>query len=1071
MSATDYYCSTPASGSLGAVNVTLTNPDTTTYTLVSGFTYQNPPTFSSISPIAGPVTGGTAVTVNGTGFISGATVDLGGTPCTSVVVLSSTQLTCMTGAHASGLVALTVMNPDTQYFSAPNAFDFVPPPAPSGVTPTSGSALGGTTLTVTGTNFISGATVSIDGVSCPTTFVNSSTLTCVAPSHAAGAVDLKVTNPDSQSTTLSSAYLYLGPPTFTSISPAAGALTGGQNVTITGTGFQAGITTTIGGSTCTPISNTSTQINCTTTSRAAGAVNVVITNTDTQSATGTNAYTYQAAPGFSSIAPTAGALAGGTAVTINGSGFLSRATVVIGGSLCGSLTVVNSGQITCTTSAHAAGAVDVMIANTDSQSNAAGNAAYTYQAAPGFSSIAPTSGFAVGGTAVTINGTGFVAGATVKIGGTTCSAPSVVTATQITCTTGAHAGGATDVIVTNSDTQSNAAGNAAYTYVPAPTFTSVGPSAGVIAGGTAVAINGTGFIAGATVTFGGSACTGVSVTPTVINCTTPVYAVGAVNVVITNPDGQNATGTNAYTYVVTPVYTSISLSMTGTTTAGTCVPFTVNSLDQTANPISPVGDYVLLSVTTGAGNFFTSLDACNRYSQYDKSHVLNGFGGFNFDGPSTVYYFRSESALAPSNVTILVDPGGVPSQSANIVVSSGAASSYFHKSSEVASRILASPITGLTANGSDSSTITVYLKDNFGNPLKNTAITLTASPGGTLALTSLTTNAFGIASTSLTSTSIGPITVWLTAPALSPLTTSATVPFAPVATSRINIAGAPRSPTSWNVNAMPFAVTLSVSPALSGPETLVCRLVKAGTATAFAPCDGGPGTGMTFTPANPGAGLNQGIFYFEAGILNGSVTNIITRPFYLHTSLEGKATCSYSRVPSQYFALAAGALGVPSGVFGPINPLQMPISNFNFDLVYYNAARNRTEAQEIRSLRKDVFVDATNKYILIRRAFPSDGGQCYFKMRKKEYYASSPYKPYRRTSTNCEAVLISKAGAAVCIQDIAGTLSVVRFSEMMRLLPFTRSSTNRYPFSPKLTTVDDNAESILYAPGIKILPD
>jgi hypothetical protein len=88
------------------------------------------------------------------------------------------------------------------------------------------------------------------------------------------------------------------------------------------------------------------------------------------------------------------------------------------------------------------------------------------------------------------------------------------------------------------------------TCAPAPTVTSVSPNSGPDTGGTSVTITGTGFDSGVTnVTFGGTAATGVTfVSSTQITVTTPVHAVGAVDVVVTNPDTQSGTLTNGYTY-------------------------------------------------------------------------------------------------------------------------------------------------------------------------------------------------------------------------------------------------------------------------------------------------------------------------------------------------------------------------------------------------------------------------------------------------------------------------------------------------------------------------------------------
>jgi hypothetical protein len=84
---------------------------------------------------------------------------------------------------------------------------------------------------------------------------------------------------------------------------------------------------------------------------------------------------------------------------------------------------------------------------------------------------------------------------------------------------------------------------------PLVTVTSVSPTGGTIAGGSAVTINGTGFAAGASVTFGGSAATNVVVVSSIkITARTPAHALGAVNVTVTNTDTSTGTLTNGYLY-------------------------------------------------------------------------------------------------------------------------------------------------------------------------------------------------------------------------------------------------------------------------------------------------------------------------------------------------------------------------------------------------------------------------------------------------------------------------------------------------------------------------------------------
>lgn len=85
-----------------------------------------------------------------------------------------------------------------------------------------------------------------------------------------------------------------------------------------------------------------------------------------------------------------------------------------------------------------------------------------------------------------------------------------------------------------------------------PSFVSIAPTSGVQAGGTAVAIFGTGFKRGATVAIGGVACTAVQwISPQELLCVTGAHAAGAVNVVVTDPapNSETATGAGAFTYV------------------------------------------------------------------------------------------------------------------------------------------------------------------------------------------------------------------------------------------------------------------------------------------------------------------------------------------------------------------------------------------------------------------------------------------------------------------------------------------------------------------------------------------
>jgi hypothetical protein len=563
LSSTSIAAVTPA-GLAGTVSVTVTS-NGQNGTLNNAFTYSSGPTVSSVSPNVGPLAGGTAVTITGANFVSPATVMFGGTAATNVTVVSSTSISAVTPPGSAGLVGVTV-TANGQNGTLDNGFTYVAAPTVSSVSPIVGSTGGGTAVTITGTNFVAPATVTFAGSAATNVVVVSSTsITANTPSGSAGAVNVTVTS-NGQSGTLNNGFTYVVAPTVSSIVPNVGPLAGGTAVTITGTNFVAPATVTIGSNAATSVLVvSSTSITAVTPAGSAGAANVTVTSNG-QSGTLTNGFTYAAAPTVSGVSPNVGPLAGGTAVTITGTNFAAPATVTFGSSAATSVVVVSSTSITAVTPAGSAGAVSVTV-TANGQSGTLNNG-FSYTAGPTVSNVSPNVGPLAGGTAVTITGTGFAAPSTVTFGSSAATKVTVVSSTSITATTPAGPAGAVNVAVT-SNGQSGALSNG-FTYAAAPSVSSVSPSAGSTAGGTAVTITGANFASPATVTFGTSTATNVVVvSSTSITATTPARAAGVVNVKVT-ANGQSGTLTNGFTYAAPPTVTSITPS-TGSTAGGTAV--------------------------------------------------------------------------------------------------------------------------------------------------------------------------------------------------------------------------------------------------------------------------------------------------------------------------------------------------------------------------------------------------------------------------------------------------------------------------------------------------------------------
>jgi len=103
------------------------------------------------------------------------------------------------------------------------------------------------------------------------------------------------------------------------------------------------------------------------------------------------------APAITTVSPNLDNVAGGTSVTITGSGFQPSATVTFGGTAATNVVVVSDTTITATTPAHSPGTIDVVVTNLDGRSGTL-TAGFTYTNTP----LAPANVTATAQTATSI---------------------------------------------------------------------------------------------------------------------------------------------------------------------------------------------------------------------------------------------------------------------------------------------------------------------------------------------------------------------------------------------------------------------------------------------------------------------------------------------------------------------------------------------------------------------------------------------------------------------------------------------------------------------------------------------
>jgi hypothetical protein len=431
--------------------------------------------------------------------------------------------------------------------------------------------------------------------------VNDTTITADSPAGT-GTVNVTVTTPSGTSPTSPAGqftYTAVAAPTVTGLSPTSAPAAGSTPVTITGTGFTGATAVDFGTNPATNL----TVVNDTTITAdspaGTGIVNVTVTTPGGTSPTSqANQFTYTAAPTVTGLSPTSGPAAGGTLVTITGTGFTGASAVDFGTTAATNFNVVNATTITAD-SPPGTGTVNVTVTTPGGTSPASQAGQFTYiVAAPTVSGLSPNSGPATGGTLVTIAGTGFTGATAVHFGTAAATNVTVVSGTTITADSPAGAGTVNVTVTTPGGTSpTSPADQFTFAAVAAPTVSGISPNSGPGTGGTVVTIIGTGFTGATAVHFGTAAATGVTVVSgTTITATSPAGA-GIVNVTVTTPSGTSpATPADQFSFTVVAAPTVVSVLRFGFHAQPTSLVLTFSSaLDPTR--AQNVNNYQI--VTTG----------------------------------------------------------------------------------------------------------------------------------------------------------------------------------------------------------------------------------------------------------------------------------------------------------------------------------------------------------------------------------------------------------------------------------------------------------------------------------------
>ena len=527
-------------------------------------------TIFSAWPSQGSVRGGGVVRLEGSGFVNSTELQclFGTVAATETVFESASVLRCAAPAHREGLVSVGISSNGADAIVSGVQFQFTEDAAMAALSPRSGPVEGGTSVLVTGYNFLDSKNLHchFGGSAAPTRWLSSTQLECTAPARDQdGVVEVQVSMNGVDMMASSMEYMYTASAIISAVFPSMGPSSGGTELAVSGENFlhTAELTCRIGFVEVAASFVSSREVRCITPTMTVGAQEVTVSLNGLDFSGSSASFSSMRDTILFSASPSLGSVSGGTVVTVQGQGFVNTSglSCLFDGMEATATWFISESELKCEAPAHEAGAatLEVRINVVDRAISAL---LFLYAPHPRAVKLSPSSGTIRGGAFVLVDGYGFLntQNLACRFGNRTGLAR-FISSSQIACVTPRMSEACDAELQVSHNGEEYEATGLTFTFVSSPTLVSIWPTEGSAEGGLEVFLQGDGFMPSGELAcrFGNHLAAARLANTSLLSCLVPSgLPLGSFHVTVTVNGVESAPSGLAFTHLALPRVASVN---------------------------------------------------------------------------------------------------------------------------------------------------------------------------------------------------------------------------------------------------------------------------------------------------------------------------------------------------------------------------------------------------------------------------------------------------------------------------------------------------------------------------------